>query len=157
MQATLPVDRMRLRFVLHSDAPPEFRRRWGAIQKTIADDGDEEKRRATMADWVGHCRLATNRKLPFLCRCECGIGGDGTSTDKQIRFRFCFGTWKEFKRESRGDPHGIVADCITDGTGDAAAWSYDELADLVRTFCARASVWMGSGAVCVDGFIDVRP
>jgi hypothetical protein len=41
--------------------------------------------------------------------------------------------------------------------GRRVAWSYDELADRVRTFCARASVWMGSGAVCVDGFIVIRP
>lgn len=151
--AALPLHRMKLRFVLHSDASPPVLKRWKKLRGALLDN-DEALWRTLMAEWVGRCKLASNRKLPLLQRCECGVGGNDNRSNKQIRFAH----FHPYSPSSEyDDTYSIIADQITNGRRtDGEVWTFDELVDLVGAFSGFASDWIQSGAQCVDGHIDVR-
>lgn len=75
MDITTPVEQLRLRFVLHGDSPNWAQKPWAEL-RTIILSGSIDVRRSVMKKWLSCCMLEANRRLPFLERAECGIGGD---------------------------------------------------------------------------------
>jgi hypothetical protein len=130
-----------LRFKLDSDAPKEYIKRWLKL-KSICESGENKK---IVEDWLQNCQIESIKNMPYLNRCEGGIGGDDNLKNKQLRFRD-----KEPKYSWKID-NDIVFDNIISGENEK--WTLDELDDLIRGFRRIANNYVESD--CIKGCIEM--
>jgi hypothetical protein len=113
----LDTHKHKLRFRIDADTPKDYMKRWKNL-KYKCEDGDNKYVIETMKSY---CRLETNKILPYLQRCEGGVGGNDNIKNKQIRFRMVMNDWRM--------DNDIVFDKIYNT--DTEKWSYEELDDLI--------------------------
>ena len=137
----------KLVFRIDKDAPSEFIKRWETF-KNKCETGSVQEKKSIMEKLVSYCEVDSNKSLPYLDRCEGGLGGDNNILNKQIRLR----------RKKRGisflyDKHGddILLDQIY--STDTEKWTYDELDDLILAFIKTANQEVK--AECVSGCIEI--
>ncbi len=119
-----------LRFSIDMNAPLEVKKKWTDFKHACESYNYKEQQqfKIYIVEQVKfHCKLNTNKELPFLKRCEGGFGGNNNSENKQIRFRSYFENGDYKKRDN-----DIILDHISNT--DKEKWSYDELDDLIRAF-----------------------
>ena len=132
---------IQLRFKLDSDAPQEYIDRWLKL-KNICENG---KNKEIVEDWLKNCKIESIKNMPYLQRCEGGIGGNNNFKNKQIRFR------KKQQKYSWELDNDIVFDNII--SGEDEKWELDELDDLIRGFRRIANNYVESD--CVKGCIEM--
>jgi hypothetical protein len=128
----------KLRIRIDGDAPPDFMKRWKNL-KEICEYNKNNKDIILLIK--ENCKLEQNKNLPYLNRCEGGLGGDSNTMNKQMRFR----------THRRVMDNDIVFDNIL-GAGDEY-WTYDELDDIVSAFIKVAEQYVQEK--CVIGCIEV--
>ena len=129
-----------LRFRIDGDAPKAYVDRWLELKKNCENGNNEN----IVFFWLENCNLESVKKLPYLKRCEGGIGGNNNLKNKQIRFRNRI----LYKMDKDND---IVLDQV-DST-DEEKWTLDELDDLIRGFRRFANKRVE--ADCVKGYIEM--
>jgi len=132
---------IQLRFKLDSDAPQEYIDRWLKL-KNICENG---KNKEIVEDWLKNCNIKSIKNMPYLQRCEGGIGGNNNLKNKQIRFR------EKQQKYSWELDNDIVFDNII--SGEDEKWVLDELDDLIRGFRRIANNYVESD--CVKGCIEM--
>lgn len=111
-----------IRFLIDPDAPSEYMDRWKKIKQKI-ENGDNE----WFVDAVRtHCKLSSNINLPYLDRCEGGIGNNNNLLYKQLRF-------KQHIPSHNGIPFALDNDICIDQiySTNTDKWTYEELDDLI--------------------------
>ncbi len=91
-----------------------------------------------------YCILESNKNLPYLNRCEGGLGGDDNKNNKQIRFRTNNKTTKE-------DDNILLY--VLDSDSKIEKWTYEELDDILRSFIKVFNKKINSE--CVKGCIEI--
>ena len=118
-----------LSFRLDLDAPNKYIKKWNKIKFECEN-----------TDIKNNCKLVSNKKLPYLDRCEGGLGGD--NINKQIRFRM--------NSSIKLDNNIILYVYNT----DSEKWSYNELDDLIRSFNKVLNNKMN--CECINACIEIR-
>lgn len=136
----------KLRFSLDKDAPLMYTKRWLTLKKKC--EGGINKH--LLENIAKLCLLKSNQNLPYLKRCEGGLGGDDNTINKQIRFRSDI----EYMHFIYLQDNDIVMDQIYNT--DTEKWSYDELGDLL---CASIKVFENQIQCedCIVGRIEMIP
>ena len=129
-----------LRFKIDGDAPQKYIDKWLKL-KTICENG---KNKEIVKDWLYNCKLQSVKNMPYLNRCEGGIGGDNNLINKQLRFR-------EKQLYSMYIDNDIVIDNII--SSEQEKWILEELDDLIRGFRRIANNYVG--ADCIKGCIEM--
>jgi len=129
-----------LRFKIDGDAPQKYIDKWLKL-KTICENG---KNKEIVKDWLYNCKLQSVKNMPYLKRCEGGIGGDNNLINKQLRFR-------EKQFYSMYIDNDIVIDNII--SSEQEKWILEELDDLIRGFRRIANNYVG--ADCIKGCIEM--
>lgn len=88
-----------------------------------------------------YCKLETNKNLPYLKRCEGGLGGNDNKMNKQIRFRL--------KDSVKYDDDILL---YIENT-ESEKWTYEELDDILRSFIMVLNKRMS--CECVNGCIEI--
>jgi hypothetical protein len=104
-----------LRFRIDSDAPTKYIERW----KEIKRECENSDNKYIVEQIKNNCRIASNKTLPYLERCEGGLGGNNNILNKQIRFRM-----EEYENVILLHP----------SNSETQKWTYDELDDIIRSF-----------------------
>ena len=131
---------IQLRFKIDSNLPQEYINRWLNL-KSICESGENKE---IVKDWLYNCKLQSVKNMPYLNRCEGGIGGDNNHINKQLRFR-------EKAFYSMYINNDIVIDNIISGENEK--WVLEELDDLIRGFRRIANNYVG--ADCIKGCIEM--
>jgi len=127
-----------LRFRIDYDAPKEYMDRWNELKKKC----EYGKNKYIVKELLSYCKIQSVKDLPYLNRCEGGIGGNNNEIHKQIRFR-CIGL-------GVNDNH-IVMDQV-DNT-DTEKWTLEQLDDIIYGFIKYANNYVM--AECVNGCIEM--
>jgi hypothetical protein len=135
-----------LRFKIDGDAPKEYIDRWLELKTNCENSTKTSSNKQIVIEWLQNCTLESVKKLPYLNRCEGGIGGDSNLKNKQMRFRD--GILKLSKIDKDND---ILLDEV-DST-DEEKWTLEELDDLIRGFRRFANKRVK--ADCVKGYIEI--
>ena len=131
---------IQLRFRIDCDAPKEYMNRWNKLKKNC-ECGENLY---IVSGLLSYCKIQSVKDLPYLNRCEGGIGGDDNSIHKQIRFRSSFVC-------RLGVDDDIVMDQV-DNT-DTEKWTLEELDDIIYGFIKYANNYVM--AECVNGCIEM--
>jgi hypothetical protein len=131
---------IQLRFKIDSNSPQEYINRWLNL-KSICESGENKE---IVKDWLYNCKLQSVKNMPYLNRCEGGIGGDNNHINKQLRFR-------EKAFYSMYINNDIVIDNIISGENEK--WVLEELDDLIHGFRRIANNYVG--ADCIKGCIEM--
>jgi hypothetical protein len=129
-----------LRFKIDGDAPQEYIDKWLKL-KFKCENGENKE---IVEDWLYNCKLQSVKNMPYLNRCEGGIGGDNNLINKQLRFR-------EKQLYSMYIDNDIVIDNII--SSEQEKWILEELYDLIRGFRRIANNYVG--ADCIKGCIEM--
>ena len=129
-----------LRFRIDYDAPKEYMDRWNELKKKC-EYGENEY---IVKELLSYCKIQSVKDLPYLNRCEGGIGGNDNSIHKQIRFRSSFVC-------RLGVDDDIVMDQV-DNT-DTEKWTLEELDDIIYGFIKYANNYVM--AECINGCIEM--
>lgn len=127
-----------LRFMMDNDAPKEFVKKWEVFRSVC--EGDKEINNEVSVRWTELCRLASNRALPILHRCEGGLGGNSNGTDKQIRYRMSLDPLRKL------DDHILIY--LYDSDDGTDVWTDVEIRDLLNAFAQLANEEYGCGGGC---------
>ena len=129
-----------LRFKIDGDAPQKYIDEWLKL-KTICENG---KNKELVDEWLSNCKIQSVRNMPYLDRCEGGIGGNNNIINKQLRFR---------KKQiySISIDNDIVIENII--SSEQEKWTLEELDDLIRAFRRMANNYVG--AECINGCIEM--
>ena len=136
------ITNMIIRFKLDNDAPKDFIKKWLELKNKCETLTKTDSRKETIDAWLKYCKLQSNKNLPFLDRCELGIGGK----NKQMRFR----------QRSEQKPfldNDIIIDQIYNI--DEEKWNLEELQDLINAFNKFAEDYINSKGGC-EGFIEFK-
>jgi hypothetical protein len=125
---------------IDGDAPQKYIDKWLKL-KTICENGENKE---IVKDWLYNCKLQSVKNMPYLKRCEGGIGGDNNLINKQLRFR-------EKQLYSMYIDNDIVIDNII--SSEQEKWILEELDDLIRGFRRIANNYVG--ADCIKGCIEM--
>ena len=129
----------RLVFCIDNDAPEEYITRWNEF-KLKCESGNNKH---IVEQIKEYCKLETNKAMPYLNRCEGGIGGDNNMIHKQLRIRnSIFGI--------KGND--IIFDQVINT--DTEKWTYAELDDVIYAFTKTANY--NVNADCVSGYIEMK-
>jgi len=92
--------------------------------------------------------------MPFLNRCEGGIGGDNNLINKQLRFRnFISNKYPSYLNDmTLIDKYDIVMLDITSTYYEK--WSLEELDNLIEGFIIMGNNYIGKK--CIKGFIELH-
>lgn len=138
-----------LKFYIDLYAPPDYINRWNTLKK-ICEEGDVKD---IIKDTISYCKLEQNKNLPYLKRCEGGIGGDDNIINKQIRFRHISISNNYYNNS----PYKINEDqyiCFCDiRNTDFEKWTYEELDDIIDGFVKMANNYVGEN--CINGHIEM--
>ena len=133
----------KLCFRIDTDAPSDYMNRWKTF-KQKCESGENEY---IVEQIKGYCKLEKNKNLPYLNRCEGGMGGNNNVIHKQIRFRQIRG-----KNDYRYlKDNAIIIDRVYNT--ETEKWTYDELDDLIYAFIKTANY--NVQAECVRGCIEM--
>lgn len=133
----LETHRHTLRFRIDFDAPKKYIERWNEI-KNECENSDNKY---IVEQIKNNCKIVSNKTLPYLERCEGGLGGNDNLLDKQIRFRM---------ETSVKYDNDIL---LLPENSETQKWSYDELDDIIRSFTIVLNNKMRSP--CVNGCIEM--
>lgn len=128
----------KLRFKLDFDAPDNYIEKWNKLKKEC----ETTNNKIIVDEIKNYCKLESNKNLPYLKRCEGGLGGNDNIINKQIRFRFNFGSIK-FDDDILLDVENTKIE----------KWTYDELDDIIRSFIIVLNKRMS--CECVNGCIEI--
>ena len=138
----------KLRFSIDKDAPPNYMKRWLEF-KNKCENGEN---RHIVEHVKELCLLQVNKNLPYLDRCEGGMGGDDNKLNKQIRFRNGF-RWSKIPSLYDND---IVMDEICNT--ETEKWTYEEMDDLLSAFIKVSEDYVNyEGCGCMRGCIEMTP
>ncbi len=126
-----------LHFRIDSDAPTKYIERWKEIKRECENGNNQY----LVEQIKNYCRIASNKTLPYLERCEGGLGGNNNMFDKQIRFRM--------ETSIKYDNNILLYPSNT----KTQKWTYDELDDIIRSFTIVLNDKMGSP--CINGCIEM--
>lgn len=129
-----------LRFKIDGDASQEYIDKWLKL-KFKCENGENKE---IVEDWLYNCKLQSVKNMPYLNRCEGGIGGDNNLINKQLRFR-------EKQLYSMYIDNDIVIDNII--SSEQEKWILEELDDLIRGFRRIANNYVG--ADCIKGCLEM--
>ena len=135
----------RLVFRIDNDAPKEYMERWKDF-KLKCEGGSNE---GILDQIKGNSKLEENKNLPYLKRCEGGLGGDNNTENKQIRFRD-YELWSKLPKYVDNE---IIFDKITNGKKEV--WTYEELDDIIYGFIKTANDFVGVRGG-INGFIELK-
>ena len=127
-----------LRFRIDYDAPKEYMDRWNELKKKC----EYGKNKYIVKELLSYCKIQSVKDLPYLNRCEGGIGRNNNEIHKQIRFS-CIGL-------GVNDNH-IVMDQV-DNT-DTEKWTLEQLDGIIYGFIKYANNYVM--AECVNGCIEM--
>lgn len=133
----LETHRHTLRFRIDSDAPTKYIEIWKEI-KMKCENGNNKY---VVEQIKNNCKIVSNKNLPYLERCEGGLGGNDNLLNKQIRFRM---------EESVKYDNDIL---LHISNTETQKWSYDELDDIIRSFTIVLNNKMRSP--CINGCIEM--
>jgi len=134
----------KLRFKIDNNAPPKYMERWKEF-KYKCENGDNKN---IVEQWIYNCKLESNKKLPYLNRCEGGIGGNNNNINKQLRFRM--------GKLGDNDPRLFDEDIllsIENNKVSVEKWTYEGLDDLIYAFMRTSNYHVQ--ADCVNGYIEM--
>jgi hypothetical protein len=117
METILETHKHHLRFKIDSDAPIKYIKMWNEIKKEC-----ENNNKHIVEQIKEKCKIVSNKNLPYLNRCEGGLGGDNNILDKQIRFRI--------ETSLKNDNDILLLPTNT----ETQKWTYVELDDIIRSF-----------------------
>lgn len=130
-----------LRFKLDFYAPEKYIKKWNNIKK----ESEITNNKYLVDEIKINCKLESNKKLPYLDRCEGGLGGNSNQNNKQIRFRMNINN--KFKFDNDILLYVLNSDCGNE------KWSYEELDDILRSFIKVLNKKMS--CECVNGRIEI--
>ena len=130
----------KLRFKLDFNAPNKYIEDWNKIKK----ESETTNNKNLVEEIKNNCKLESNKNLPYLKRCEGGLGGDNNKNNKQIRFRFNF--------NSHNFDNDILIDILNSDLKNEK-WTYEELDDTLRSFIKVLNKKMC--CECVSGCIEI--
>ena len=142
----------RLVFRIDNDAPKEYIKKWKDFK--LKCEGGESglstpgPNKNILEQIKENCKLEENKKLPYLERCEGGLGGDNNIENKQIRFRD-YELWSNFPMYV---DNNIIFDQITNGKNEL--WTYAELDDIIYGFIKTANYFIGCRGI--NGCIELK-
>lgn len=93
-----------------------------------------------------YCKLAINKNLPILNRCEGGLGGDNNLLNKQIRYNMSF--------NSSNIDYEIKLNVLNSDDISGEKWTYEELNDIMRAFIKLCNDYIK--CECVNGYIKLK-
>ena len=134
----------KLRFNIDKDVPEKYMKRW----KKFKSDCESGNNRHIVEQIKNNCKLQQNKNLPYLDRCEGGMGGNNNRTDKQIRFRD-YELWSKCPIYIDND---IIFDRIENS--EIEKWTYSELDDIMYAFIKTANY--NVKAEYIRGCIEMR-
>ena len=137
------INNMIIRFKLDNDAPEDFIKKWVEL-KIKCESRDDTSYKEIIEQWLKHCKIKSNKLLPFLDRHELGIGGDDNIIKKQLRFR------NLSNKQLFDDPYIIIDEIYST---DNEKWNYEELHDLINAFKIYADNYINADS-CINGFIE---
>jgi hypothetical protein len=126
-----------LRFKIDNDASQKYINNWINF-KNICESGNNKE---IVIKWLFNCRINSVKNIPYLLRCEGGIGGCNNLIHKQIRFR---------QHLVYLNDNDIVLNIYN---SDKEEWLLEELDDLIRAFIITANNTIC--AECVSGCIEI--
>jgi hypothetical protein len=128
-----------LRFKIYINAPKECIDKWKELKDTCEYNSNNEK---IVKEWLSYCKTDKIKQMPYLNRCEGGIGGDNNIKHKQLRFRQYIYLNKD---------NDIVFDQIYNTRDEK--WSFDDLDDLMYGFIKFACNYIKGNYI--DGVIEL--
>jgi len=140
-----------LRFRLHSDAPPDVRKRYNDVYEDIISD-DQKRFVPYLRSWIDVLQaegIGTSVDTQLLNRSEGGIGGSTNTTDRQIRFDNYperMTTWKKF---------GEITLRFTDADDKSATWTAKDLSAFGEAF--KNSLEAKVSRYCIDFYVAICP
>jgi len=130
-----------LRFKIYKSAPVICLDKWKEL-KDICEYNTNNENKKIVKEWLALCTNENIRKMPYLNRCEGGIGGDNNFKNKQMRFRQYIYHNKD---------NDIVIDQIYNTTSEK--WTFEEFDDLILGFIKFANNFIKGNYV--DGVIEL--
>ena len=131
-----------LRFKVYSDAPKNVKDKWKEL-KDICEYNPNNENKMIVKEWLSYCKNEETKNLPYLNRCEGGLGHDNNFKNKQLRFRSFVYMNKD---------NDIVFDQIYNTTDEK--WSFEEFDDLIYGFIKFSENYI-KGKKYVDGIIEL--
>jgi hypothetical protein len=126
----------KLRFKLDFDAPNDYIEKWNKLKKEC----ETTNNKIIVDEIKNYCKLESNKNLPYLKRCEGGLGGNDNIMNKQIRFRL----------DSIKYDDDIL---LYIENSEFEKWTYEELDDILRSFIIVLNKIMS--CECVNGCIEI--
>jgi len=130
-----------LRFKIYSNAPKECLQKWKEL-KDICEYNNNNENKKIVKDWLSFCNNEKIKEMPYLNRCEGGIGGDNNIKHKQMRFRQYIYLNKD---------NDIIFDQIYNTIDEK--WTFEEFDDLILGFIKYANNYIKGNYV--DGVIEL--
>jgi hypothetical protein len=130
-----------LRFKIYKSAPVICLDKWKEL-KDICEYNTNNENKKIVKEWLALCTNENIKNMPYLNRCEGGIGGDNNFTNKQMRFRQYIYHNKD---------NDIVFDQIYNTRNDK--WTFEEFDDLILGFIKFANNFIKGNYV--DGVIEL--
>ena len=132
-----------LRFKIYSNAPKKCLQKWKEL-KNICEYNNNNENKKIVKDWLSFCDNERIKEMPYLNRCEGGIGGDNNIKHKQMRFRQYIYLNKD---------NDIVFDQIYNTNEEK--WTFQEFDDLILGFIKYANNFIkGNYVDCVIELIN---
>jgi hypothetical protein len=131
---------IKLRFKIDNDIPKEYMNKWIKL-KNLCENGENKD---IVIELLSYCKLESVKNMPYLERCEGGIG-----ENKQLRFRQ-YNLIMELPRYKDND---IVFDNIINTTNEK--WTYNELNDIIGGFSIYANNYCNIRD-SINGCIEIK-
>jgi hypothetical protein len=135
----------KIRFRIDKDASKDYMDKWEQL-KYRCENGDNKY---IIDKMKTYCKLEQNKIIPYLQRCEGGMGGDCNIENKQIRFRMVMEDWKKYLPDYMDND--IILHEIINGKNEK--WSYEELDDFIYALTKTFNYYLGTN--CVNGVIEL--
>ena len=89
-----------LRFKISLHAPKSSIDKWKEL-KDICEYNNNDENKKIVKDWLSFCDNEKIKEMPYLNRCEGGIGGDNNFKHKQMRFLALLFSHFKYNRSKR--------------------------------------------------------
>ena len=122
-----------LRFRIDFDASNKYIEKWNKLKQECENTDNK----ITVEEIKNNCKLESNKNLPYLERCEGGLGDN----NKQIRFRI---------KESIKYDNDIL---LKVENTKFEKWMYEELDDIIYSFVKVLNKRLNTK--CVNGYIEI--
>ena len=122
-----------MRFRIDFDASNKYIEKWNKLKQECENTDNK----ITVEEIKNNCKLESNKNLPYLERCEGGLGDN----NKQIRFRI---------KESIKYDNDIL---LKVENTKFEKWMYEELDDIIYSFVKVLNKRLNTK--CVNGYIEI--